>query len=73
MMQAKHKGEDQMDLGGLTMELPDRELRIGDTWSGDLWLIPDPSSTHRERVKAQNKLDGFQWLNGHKVARIVST
>lgn len=73
VMQPKHKGDKQIELGELTMELPDRELRLGDTWSGDLWLLPDPSSHKREKVKAQSKLDGFQWFNGHKVARIAST
>lgn len=73
IMEPKHKGDKEMELGELTMDLPDRELRLGDTWSGDLWLLPDPSSHKREKVKAQSKLDGFQWLNGHKVARIVST
>lgn len=73
VIEAKHKGDPMMDLGALTMELPNRDLRLGDTWSGDLWMIPDPSATKREKVKAQNKLDGFQWYNGHKVARIVST
>jgi hypothetical protein len=73
VIEAKHKDDAIFGLGSLTLELPDRELRVGDTWSSDLWLLLDPTATKRTRVRAHHKLDGFQWLAGLKVARIVST
>jgi hypothetical protein len=72
-IETKHKGDAHFDLGELTITLPDREVRIGDTWSGDMWVMLDPAGTQRQKVKGQHRLDGFQWMNGMKVARIVST
>lgn len=72
-MGPKHKGDKNFDLGELTLELPNRDLRVGDTWTSKLWLMLDPTATKRHEVKAQHRLDGFQWYNGLKVARIVST
>lgn len=70
---AKRKGDEQWDLGMLTLILPDRDLRVNDTWSSDIWVMLDPAAIKRHKVKAQHKLDGFQWFNGQKVARIMST
>ena len=72
-IKAKRDKDPEWELGQLTMELPEKDLQVGATWQGKLWLMLDPAATSREEVKAQSKLDGFQWYKGHKVARIVST
>jgi hypothetical protein len=69
----KRKDDSMFELGSLTLVLPDRDLRVGDTWSSDMWVLLDPTSPKRTQVKAQHKVERFQWYHGYKVAQIVST
>lgn len=69
----KHDDEDHFPLGELYLELPDRTLRKGSTWQSPMYVLPMLRATERRKVTGHHRLDGFQWTQGFKCARIVST
>lgn len=72
-IRAKHKEDKECEPCELILQLPDQAVRVGDSWPSDMWILVDPLMSTRTKVRGIHKLDGFQWLNGHKVARIIST
>lgn len=41
-MRLKHDDETPFELAEMTVTLPDRELKVGDTWNGTITIWPDP-------------------------------
>ena len=70
-LKLKHKDDSHFNLGELYLELPDRTLREGSTWRGDMYVLP-MLRADRRRVTANHRLDGFQWVGPYKCARIIS-
>lgn len=65
--------DEHFPLGEYYVKLPIRAVNVGDTWESELSVLPLPNAVSRVVVKAQNKLDGFEWVGGRKCARILST
>jgi hypothetical protein len=72
-MRKKHEDEDSFDLAELYMQLPDRELRVGDTWTSEMRVLPVPQMDTEVRVvRAKHRVEGFEWVMGHECLRIAS-
>ncbi|MFP3903092.1 MAG: hypothetical protein ACLFWB_02500 [Armatimonadota bacterium] len=69
----KHSDDDHFPLGELYIELPDRTLRKGSTWQSPMYVLPMLRAEKRSEITGHHRLDGFQWAQGFKCARIVST
>jgi len=57
----------------LYLQLPDRPLRVGDTWTSQMRILPVPQKdTEIKVVRAKHRVEGFEWMGGHKCLRIRS-
>lgn len=73
-MKLKHDDERPFRLVELLLELPDRELKQGDTWTSDMRILPVPQMDMDARtVRARHTVEGFEWVGGHRCVRIRST
>lgn len=68
---ARRKGDAMFELGTLDLQLPDQPVRQGSTWRSPMHVIP-LLGADRRRVTGNHRLDGFQWVGGHRCVRIVS-
>jgi len=72
-MQLKHDDEESFDLAELYLELPDRQLRVGETWTSAMRVLPVPQiDTEVRVVRAKHRVEGFEWIAGHKCVCIRS-
>lgn len=73
-MRLKHDDESAFRYVELSLELPDRELKQGDTWTSQMRVLPVPQlDTDVRTVRAKHTVEGFEWVNGHMCIRIRST
>ena len=73
-MRLKHDDDRSFRYAELFLQLPDRPLKEGDTWTSQMRILPVPQTdTDMRTVNAQHRVEGFEWVNGHKCVRIRST
>lgn len=73
-MRLKHNDERPFRYAELLLELPDRDLKQGDTWTSEMRILPVPQMDSDVRtVRAKHTVEGFEWVNGHRCVRIRST
>lgn len=63
---------DHFPLSEYFVKLPPRPVTTGDTWNGDVLVLPLPVAEGRHVVSAQHKLDGFEYVAGRRCARITT-
>ncbi len=70
-----HKGDgEHFELGELFIKLPGKKLTLTTRpWKSDMGVVLAVSGLHHQIVTAENRVDGFEWLEGKRCARIVST
>ncbi len=69
-----HDDSERFVFGELYVELPDRDLQVGDTWEGEMTYCSYLEQQDAPvKIKATHKLDGFEYKGIHPCARIVST
>jgi hypothetical protein len=60
-------------LGEYFVRLPERMLYRGDSWEDELAVLPLPNAIARHVLRAQHRLDGYEYAAGQRCARLVST
>jgi hypothetical protein len=61
------------DLGEVYIQLPSRVLTMGARpWKSDMSVVLELFSLRRQVVAAEHRLDGFEWVQGEKCARLKS-
>jgi hypothetical protein len=73
-MRLKHDDESPFRYVELFLQLPDRPLKKGDRWTSELRMLPVPQmDTEIKTVRAKHRVEGFEWVAGHKCLVIRST
>ncbi len=67
-----HEEQPEFPLGQTFIELPERPVRVGDSWAGDMAVTISPTSRKPETVSSIHRLDGFEYKGTYRCARIVS-
>ncbi len=73
VVEPMHDDSPRFAYGELYIELPDRDLRVGDTWNGQMTYCAYPEQEEPIKTQATHKLDGFEYRGAYRCARIVST
>lgn len=73
-MRLKHGDESPFRYAELFLQLPDRPLKKGDRWTSEMRILPVPQmDTEMKTVRAKHRVEGFEWVAGHKCLVIRST
>ncbi len=67
-----HDEQPDFPLGQTFIELPERPVRVGSSWQGDMTVTMGPTNTEPETYSAIHRLDSFEYKGNFRCARIIS-